>query len=57
MIVKNCPAYYSNLGCMSNKMFFRDCENDDTCIIKEIVQRLKQNNNYNDILKKLEIEC
>ena len=42
MIVEKCPAYYNNLGCMSNKMFFKECSKDDSCIIKQIIFRLKQ---------------
>ena len=38
MIIKKCPAYYNNLGCMSNKMFYRDCEKEDNCIIKQLIK-------------------
>lgn len=50
MIIKNCPAYYNNLGCMSNKMFYRDCEKEDNCIMKQLV------NEYPEIKNMLIIE-
>ena len=59
MIVKKCPAYYNNLGCMSNKMFFKSCEEENNCLMKEIVKTLKyfnKNTIVNKILTELEIQ-
>ena len=58
MVIKKCPAYYENLGCMSNKMFFKNCESEDNCIMKEIINTLKCNKTtiINKILTELEIE-
>lgn len=39
MIVKNCPAYYEHIGCMSEKTNFTDCERKNDCIIKQIISK------------------
>lgn len=52
MIVKKCPAYYENLGCMSNKMFYTECKKEDNCTMKQLIRKI----NNEDILKLLEVE-
>jgi hypothetical protein len=42
MIIKKCPAYYNNLGCMGNKVFYTSCEKENNCIMKKVIKEYPQ---------------
>ena len=42
MIIKKCPAYYENLGCMSEKTNFTDCNKKDDCVIKQLIKNFPE---------------